>query len=269
MMVSTCHPTRNVVCDDDTPPLAYCAPAIVAELAGTTQTAARVGGDETVQSSTTSSHYHNDNDNDVLGRREANEPPPKGQVRHHRRCCSVGKWILLGMNLAAVLGSVLTNLSCRFFSLPDEILSDTVDPPLFLDTTPFNVTTLGLFGYSAGSSSTTHPEESPTIDWFHSMLLPPQSSCCRPYEDITPLLNSPFEELPFLMVAQSAAVLASVLGGIAVMVQMIEAVRVTCRSSSSTTTATNNNISILFALLGLAMLLQGMTFAIYGDMRFW
>ena len=277
------HPTRNNVSneDDDTPPLAHCAPVLVVGLAGTTRTAARVGGDEeeqswvaTVPSSTTSSHHrHHEDDNEVMGRCEENESPPEGQVRRRRCCCSLGKWILMGMNVAAVLSSILTNLSCRFFSLPNEILTNTVDSPLLLDISPFNVTSLGLFGYSSSSlSSTTNAELSP-VDLFHSMLLSPQSSC-HPYDDISPFLNSPFGgDLPFLMVAQWVAVLASVLGGIAVTVQLIEAVRVACCSSSSTTrkttSSTNNNIWIIFALLGLAMLLQGMTFGIYGDMRFW
>jgi Myb-like DNA-binding domain len=136
------------------------------------------------------SQPHNDEDdvdNGEVERRKIKQPPTDGQGRRRR----LGTLILsMVINMAAVLCSVLANRSCHFLSLPEEILTTTVNPPIPPDTI--------LFG-SANES---------------------------PFDDITPpFLNSPFGELPFLTVTQWAAVLAPVLGGIAFLVQLVKAFR--------------------------------------------
>jgi hypothetical protein len=268
---TTSHP-RNINVDDETPS-AHCAPVVLAvrEAGVIRGTDDRDDNEEDERSwigtvpSTTASQQHDDeeddnNNNNEMERREI-KPPPTTDGR--RRL--LGTWILLMViNLAAVLSSILTNLSCRFFSLAED-LPNTVDLPL-LDIIPSNATSVGLFGYS---SLLTTVDESPSLLTYYKDYIQPHSSC-RSYDDTTPFWDSPDGGRPFLMVAQWAAVLAPCFGGMALMVQLVEAVMGAYQSTmTNTTTTTPKKGSLIFALLGLAMLLQGVTFCIYGDTSFW
>lgn len=166
----------------------------------------------------------------------------KNRDGHLDRVCRCGKWVLVAINLAALLGSIYTALSCRFFSL-QELPSIDADYVLVTEISS-DAMSLGILGYSSSEV-----QDSPIKDL----------EVCTPYE--AQFWNSPVG--PFLMVAQFAAFLAPCLGGIACLIQLVE---LACPSS---TRSTFPFFSLSVLLFGSATVVQGSTFVIYGDASFW
>lgn len=211
-------------------------------------------GVSTVETSSSSSSSEHDV-GDVERDDEERAPHYLKQPRSGRIRCnveSVGRWALLALLGTALFGSIYTNLSCHFLSIhfdDDQDAEDNANIRLMMELFGReDVVTVGIFGYDGTSMSST--KEMGGLTWETYSL-----EDCIAYP--SQFYKTPLG--PFWAASQFASFLAAVVGGMAFLLHLVGIFG----------HAPNHLLAPLLWLTSLAVLVQGFTFVVYGDLEAW